>query len=64
MSWLVIIGIIFAALHLGLLLPTQAAIVGAAGLTIAMWLFWKLKWILLGIFGLEELFGGGGGGNS
>jgi hypothetical protein len=62
MSWLVIFLGVFAGLHLGLLFPPQLAIIGAAGLTVGLWIVWKLKWIILGIFGLEELFGGGGSG--
>jgi hypothetical protein len=59
MSYLVILLISFAGLHLGLLVPTQLAIVGATVSTVGLWLVWKLKWIILGILGLEELFGGG-----
>jgi hypothetical protein len=59
MSWLVILLVAFAGLHLVLLLPTQAAIFGATVLTISLWILWKLKWIILGIIGLEEFFGGG-----
>ena len=62
MSWLVILFVLFAGLHFGLLLPTQMAIIGAGILTVCLWLVWKLKWVVLGIFGLEELFGGGGNG--
>jgi hypothetical protein len=58
MPWLIILLVLFGGLHLGLLLPTQAAIVGAGALTVGLWLVWKLKWIILGIIGLEEFFGG------
>lgn len=27
----------------------------------AAWLIWRLKWLLLGVFGLEWLLGGGDG---
>jgi hypothetical protein len=57
MSWLIILLIGFAGLHFGLLLPTQAAIVGAVVLMIGLWVVWKLKWVILGIIGLEEIFG-------
>jgi len=60
MSWLVVLLVLFAGLHFGLLLPAQMAIVGAGVATVGMWLLWKLKWIILGIIGLEEFFGGGG----
>jgi len=58
MPWLVTLLILFAGLHFALLLPAQMAIVGAAVVTVALWLLWKLKWIILGIIGLEEVFGG------
>jgi len=58
MPWLVLLLIAFAGLHFGLLLPAQMAVVCAAVATAVLWLLWKLKWIILGIIGLEELFGG------
>ncbi len=63
MPWLVILLVLFAGLHLGLLLPTQMAIIGAGISTVGLWLVWKLKWIILGIIGLEEFFGGRGDGD-
>jgi hypothetical protein len=47
------------ALHLGLHVPVLLALSGA----VVLWVLWKLKWVILGIFGLEMLFGGGDGGN-
>ena len=64
MSWLVILFVLFAGLHFGLLLPTQMAIVSAVLLTVGLCILWKLKWLILGIFGLEEFFGGGNGDNA
>jgi hypothetical protein len=58
MSWLFILLAAFAGLHLGLLMPTQIAIIGSAVFTIILWVLWKLKWVILGIIGLEEIFGG------
>jgi hypothetical protein len=58
MAWLIILLIAFAGLHFGLLLPAQMAIVCALVATVALWLLWKLKWIILGVIGLEEIFGG------
>jgi len=58
MAWLVILLLAFAGLHFILLLPAQMAIICAAISTAALWLVWKLKWIILGIVGLEEIFGG------
>lgn len=60
MAWLIILLIVFAGLHFVLLLPAQMAIVGAAGLIVLLWIVWKLKWMILGIIGLEEIFGGRG----
>ncbi len=62
MSWLVILVLAFAGLHFGLLLPPQAAIVGAVIMVTGIWIIWRLKWVILGIIGLEELFGGKGDG--
>jgi hypothetical protein len=64
MSWLVILLVLFGGLHFVLLVPPQVAIVGAAASTIGLWILWKLKWIILGIIGLEEFFGEGNGGNN
>ena len=58
MGWLIILVLAFAGLHFVVLLPAQFAIAGAAVLTVVLWLAWKLKWVILGIIGLEELFGG------
>ena len=58
MSWLIILLAGFAGLHFGLHLPTQASIVGSTVLTVVLWIIWKLKWVILGIIGLEEFFGG------
>ncbi|MDR3562140.1 MAG: hypothetical protein P4N59_11990 [Negativicutes bacterium] len=58
MLWLIILLVGFAGLHFGLLLPTQVSIVGTAVFTVGLWIVWKLKWVILGIIGLEEFFGG------
>ncbi|HEU5046532.1 MAG TPA: hypothetical protein VFT64_01675 [Rickettsiales bacterium] len=58
MFWMIILFVLFAGLNFGLLLPTQIAIIGAGVLTVFLWLVWRLKWIILGIIGLEEFFGG------
>jgi hypothetical protein len=58
MAWLIILFLMFAGLHVVLLLPTQIAIVASAMVTVLLWIVWKLKWIILGIIGLEEIFGG------
>ena len=58
MSWFVILLVGFAGLHFGLLMPVQISIVGASLFTVGLWIVWKLKWVILGIIGLEEIFGG------
>lgn len=60
MVWFIFLVAIFAALHFMLLLPASFAIGAAAIVTILLWLLWKLKWVILGIVGLEEIFGGRG----
>lgn len=60
MFWLVFLVLVFAALHFFLMLPASFAIGAAAAVTIVLWLLWKLKWVILGIIGLEEVFGGRG----
>ncbi len=60
MPWLVILLLAFVGLHFGLLLITQTALLGAIVLMVGLWILWKLKWIILGVIGLEELFGGRG----
>ncbi len=59
MFWLILLWAAFAGLHFVVLLPTQLAIIGAAGLVVVLWLLWKARWLILGIIGLEALFGGG-----
>ncbi len=58
MPWLIIMLLGFAGLRVGLNFPTQPSIVVAAVVTIGLWIIWKLKWVILGIIGLEEIFGG------
>ncbi len=57
MRSLVILVFLAGLLHLFLHVPVVVAAGGALGL----WLLWKLKWVLLGLLGLDMLFGGGGG---
>ena len=59
MFWLLILFGLFAGLNFGLLMPAQMAIAGAGIVTVVLWILWRLKWIILGIIGLEEFFGGG-----
>jgi hypothetical protein len=56
MAWLVVIVLLFLFLHY--LLPITLAIGAAAMVALLLWIAWRLKWVILGIIGLEELFGG------
>lgn len=56
MPFLVILLILFVAFHFTLLLKTLLAIILAVALTVGLWVLWQLKWVILAIFGLEELF--------
>jgi hypothetical protein len=58
MFWLIVLVILFAALHILLLLPTPIAVTGALVVTGVLWAVWKLKWVILAVIGLEEIFGG------
>jgi len=60
MRSLVVLLFLAGALHLLLQVP----VIVAAGGAVVLWLLWKLKWIILGILGLDMLFGGGDGSNS
>jgi len=57
MRFLVFLLILYAIFHLALLFKMAFAVILAAALTIGLWVLWRLKWVILGIFGLEELFG-------
>jgi hypothetical protein len=58
MPWLIILGLMFSLLHFVLLLPATFAVAVSVVFTAILWIVWKLKWVILGIIGLEELFGG------
>jgi len=60
MKSLVILLFIAGALHVLLQVPTVLAVGGA----LALWVVWKLKFVILAVLGLEMLFGGGGGGGN
>jgi hypothetical protein len=55
MPWL--IALVLAIVFLHFLWPLLLAVIVAAVLMSALWLMWKLKWVILAIFGLEEIFG-------
>lgn len=59
MYFAIIMAACAAALHLVLGLPIGLAIIVALAISFGFWVLWKLKWIILGILGLEALFGGG-----
>jgi len=45
----------------GIHLYYQVPLAIAGGGAVVLWILWRLKWIILGILGLEMLFGGDGG---
>ena len=55
MRFLVLLAILFALFHIGLLIKVTFALILAAALTIGLCVLWRLKWVILGILGLEEL---------
>jgi len=57
MRFLVFLLILYAIFHVALLFKLAFAVIIVAALTIGLWVLWRLKWVILGIFGLEELFG-------
>lgn len=57
MRFLAFVLILVAILHLGLLLKLAFAAFLAVALTLGLWVLWRLKWVILAVFGLEELFG-------
>ena len=57
MRFLVFLLILFAIFHLAALFKMAFAVVILAALFIGLWVLWRLKWVILAIFGLEELFG-------
>lgn len=62
MFFLVILGVIFSLFHFVFQVPADGSILVAGVATVSLWLIWKLRWIILGILGLEMLFGGNDGG--
>ncbi len=57
MRFLVFVLILVAIFHLAFLFKVAFAIILASALVLGFWVLWRLKWVILGIFGLEELFG-------
>jgi hypothetical protein len=55
MRFLVFVAILFAIFHVALLLKMAFAIILALALATGFWVLWRLKWVILAIFGLEEL---------
>ena len=56
MRFLVLLAILFAIFHVAFLVKVAFAILFAAALTIGLWVLWRLKWVILGVLGLEALF--------
>jgi hypothetical protein len=57
MRFLVFVLILFAIFHVALLFKLAFALFLAVALALGFWVLWRLKWVILAIFGLEELFG-------
>lgn len=56
MRFLVFVLILVAIFHLALLFKLAFALILASALAIGLWVLWRLKWVILAVFGLEELF--------
>lgn len=56
MRFLVFVLILVAIFHLALLFKLAFAFILASALAIGLWVLWRLKWVILAVFGLEELF--------
>lgn len=57
MRFLVFLLILVAVFHIATLFKLAFALLFLGALTVGFWVLWRLKWVILGIFGLEELFG-------
>jgi len=57
MRFLVFLLILYAVFHVAVLFKMAFAVLFLAALVLGFWVLWRLKWVILGIFGLEELFG-------
>ena len=56
MKLLAILAILFVILKFGFLLKLAFTLILVAALGIGLMVLWRLKWVILGILGLEELF--------
>jgi len=57
MRFLVFLLALYAIFHVAVLFKLAFAAIFLMALILGFWLLWRLKWVILGIFGLEELFG-------
>ena len=57
MRFLVFLLILYGLFHIAVLFKMAFAFIVLAALFLGFWVLWRLKWVILGIFGLEELFG-------
>jgi hypothetical protein len=57
MRFLVVLLILVAIFHIATLFKLAFALLFLAAVVIGFGVLWRLKWVILGIFGLEELFG-------
>ena len=57
MRFLVFLLILYGIFHIAALFKLAFAVIFLAAVAIGLTVLWRLKWVILGIFGLEELFG-------
>lgn len=57
MRFLVFLLILYAIFHVAVLFKMVFGAIFLVALVAGFWVLWRLKWVILGIFGLEELFG-------
>ena len=57
MRFLVALLILVAIFHIATLFKLAFALLFLGALAIGFTVLWRLKWVILGILGLEELFG-------
>lgn len=55
MRFLVFVLVLVAIFHLALLFKLAFALFLALALSVGLWVLWRLKWVILAIFGIEEL---------
>lgn len=57
MRFLVFLAVLFALFHIATLFKLAFSLILLSALAIGLFVLWRLKWVILGFLGLEELFG-------